>query len=105
MGIPVRLARSLRGAPDEAEAVEHDGRPWTWGRPRRRRAADRAGVDATGRIGLVPENRPEHVAVAAALLATGRRAVPLDPLHQPGRGSGPRTRPERGYAIGGLELG
>ncbi|WP_406630723.1 class I adenylate-forming enzyme family protein [Amycolatopsis sp. WGS_07] len=89
MGIGERAARLLREAPDEAVAVEHDGTQWTWGRLRRCAeavgdAVRGAGIEPGARVGLVLENRPEHVAAFAALLAGGWCAVVVDPL-QPAR--------------------
>lgn len=85
MQFRARFARVLNEAPADAEAVEHDGRWWTWGRMRAcadvvEHLLDGAGVGATGRVGIVLENRPEHVAALIAVLVSGRCAVPLSPL-------------------------
>ncbi|AXB41384.1 class I adenylate-forming enzyme family protein [Amycolatopsis albispora] len=85
MGIADRIERLLREAPDDAEAIEHHGVWWSWGRLRAcAQTADealRAARTGPGaRVGLILDNRPEHVAALAALLAGGRCAVVLNPL-------------------------
>ncbi|WP_330255212.1 AMP-binding protein [Nocardia sp. NBC_00565] len=85
MGIRDRLSRLLAEAPADAEAIEHDELWWTWGQVQETAravidalAGADAGVDA--RVGVVLENRPEHVAVVAAVIASGRCVVMLSPL-------------------------
>ncbi|WP_181779806.1 AMP-binding protein, partial [Pseudonocardia pini] len=85
VGVRDRLAELLRAAPDDAEAIEHDGVWWTWGRVRSCAAAldealTAAGVGVDGRVGIVLENRPEFVAAVASVLAAGRCVVTLSPL-------------------------
>ncbi|MBY8860928.1 long-chain fatty acid--CoA ligase [Nocardia sp. CA2R105] len=90
MGIRDRLSELLAEAPADAEAIEHDEHWWTWGRVRQTAQAVIAELEAAGlgedaRVGVVLENRPEHVAVVAALIASGRCVVTLSPLQPPAR--------------------
>ncbi len=90
MGIRDRLSRLLAEAPADAEAIEHDELWWTWGQVRQTARAvvaelEAAGLGADARVGVVLENRPEHVAVVAALIASGRCAVMISPLQPPAR--------------------
>ncbi|MEU6539086.1 class I adenylate-forming enzyme family protein [Streptomyces sp. NPDC047000] len=85
MGIRDRLSRLLGEAAAEAEAIEHEGRWWTWGQVRRTAGEvmallEEAGLPPGGRVGVVLENRPEHIAVVAAVIASGRCLVMLSPL-------------------------
>ncbi|MER6956308.1 fatty acid--CoA ligase family protein [Streptomyces sp. NPDC000618] len=90
MGIRDRLSRLLAEAAADAEAIEHDGRCWTWGQVQQTaggvvEALDAAGLRTGGRVGVVLENRPEHVAVVAAVIASGRCLVMLSPLQPAAR--------------------
>lgn len=94
MGIRDRLAALLSEAPAEAVAIEASGPHglvwWTWGQVQRVAAAiseelDSAGVGSGGRVGLVVENRPQHVAALVAILAAGRCVVTFSPLQPPPR--------------------
>ncbi|WP_460062955.1 class I adenylate-forming enzyme family protein [Streptomyces sp. YKOK-I1] len=90
MGIRDRLSRLLADAAADAEAIEHDGRWWTWGQVRQTarsvvEALDAAGLGSGARVGVVLENRPEHVAVIAAVIASGRCLVMLSPLQPAAR--------------------
>ncbi|WP_327186098.1 class I adenylate-forming enzyme family protein [Streptomyces sp. NBC_01334] len=85
MGIRDRLSRLLAEAAADAEAIEYDGGWWTWGQVQRTARAlvetlDAMGAQAGARVGVVLENRPEHVAVVAAVIASGRCLVMLSPL-------------------------
>ncbi|MFG3293926.1 class I adenylate-forming enzyme family protein [Streptomyces sp. NPDC048179] len=85
MGIRDRLSRLLGEAAADAQAIEYDGEWWTWGQVRATAGAvtallDEAGLPPGGRVGVVLENRPEHVAVVAAVIASGRCLVMLSPL-------------------------
>ncbi|MFE6821015.1 class I adenylate-forming enzyme family protein [Streptomyces sp. NPDC057690] len=85
MGIRDRLARLLAEAAADAEAIEYDGGWWTWGQVQRTartlgEALDAMGAQAGARVGVVLENRPEHIAVVAAVIASGRCLVMLSPL-------------------------
>ncbi|GAA3526959.1 AMP-binding protein [Amycolatopsis ultiminotia] len=75
----------LRDVPAAAEAIEHDGAWWTWGEVQATARAvsghlDAAGLGVGARVGVVLENRPAHVSVAAAVLASRRCLVTLSPL-------------------------
>lgn len=88
MGIRDRLSRLLTEAPANAEAIEYEGDWWTWGQIQDTardvvEALDALGLPAGGRVGVVLENRPEHVAVVAAVIASGRCVVMLSPLQPP----------------------
>lgn len=90
MRLRSRLAQLLAEAPAEAEAIEHDGVWWTWGRIQQIARAvldalDAAGQHADARIGVVLENRPEHIAALAAVIASGRCVVTLNPLQPAAR--------------------
>ncbi|MCI3277931.1 class I adenylate-forming enzyme family protein [Streptomyces cylindrosporus] len=90
MGIRDRLSRLLSEAAADAEAIEHQGEWWTWGQVQKTArqvtdALDAAGLDAGARVGVVLENRPEHVAVVAAVIASGRCLVMLSPLQPAAR--------------------
>lgn len=90
MGIRDRLSRLLAEAAADAEAIEHEGDWWTWGQVQRTarqvtEALDAAGLKAGARVGVVLENRPEHVAVVAAVIASGRCLVMLSPLQPAAR--------------------
>ena len=83
MSIRSRLDTLLRDAPEDADAVEFEERWVTWGQLR----ATAHGLDEQfahlpvgARIGVVLENRPEHIAAVAWILATGRCVVTLSPL-------------------------
>lgn len=85
MGARGRLAELLGEAPPDAEAVEFGGSWWSWGTIQATvRSLDgllaRLGLGEAARVGVVLENRPEHVAVVIGLLATGRCVVTLSPL-------------------------
>ncbi|MFG3025368.1 class I adenylate-forming enzyme family protein [Streptomyces sp. NPDC048254] len=90
MGIRDRLSRLLAEAAADAEAIEHDGEWWTWGQVQETarqvgEALDAAGLPDGARVGVVLENRPEHVAVVAAVIASGRCLVMLSPLQPAAR--------------------
>ncbi|MFI1357886.1 class I adenylate-forming enzyme family protein [Streptomyces sp. NPDC020898] len=90
MGIRDRLSRLLTEAPADAEAIEYEGEWWTWGQIQETargvvKALDAVGLPAGGRVGVVLENRPEHVAVVAAVIASGRCLVMLSPLQPAAR--------------------
>ncbi|MFJ3895255.1 class I adenylate-forming enzyme family protein [Streptomyces sp. NPDC090083] len=90
MGIRDRLSRLLAEAPAAAEAIEYDQCWWTWGQVQRtakelHETLDAMGLHAGARVGVVLENRPEHVAVVAAVIASGRCLVMLSPLQPAAR--------------------
>lgn len=90
MGIRDQLTRLLAEAPADAEAIEHEEIWWTWGRIQASArsvldALESAGLGAGSRVGVVLENRPEHIAVVTALIASGRCVVLLAPLQPAAR--------------------
>lgn len=108
MGISERAARLLHETPDDAEAVEHDRTWWSWGRVRGcaravGEALRAAGAGPGARVGLILENRPEHVATLAALLAGGWPAVVLNPLQPGARLAADLGRAEVSVVVGGPE--
>jgi len=85
-----RFLRLLDEAPADAEAIEHDGAWTTWGQIRHlsevlERELRSRGLGAGARIGVVLENRPEHVAILLAVIATDRCVVTLSGLQPPQR--------------------
>lgn len=88
MGIRERLEALLREAPENVGALEFDESWVTWGALRdtaRLLEGHFADLPPAARIGVVLENRPEHVAAIACILATGRCIVTLSPLQPPQR--------------------
>jgi long-chain acyl-CoA synthetase len=90
LGVRQRIAQLLREAPADADAVEFDEAWWSWGRLQRTASEvdavlTAAGVRNAGRVGVVLENRPEIVAAALAILASGRCLVTMSPLQPPER--------------------
>lgn len=90
MGIRERLCQLLAEAPPDAEAIEYDDAWWSWGQVQATARAvvdalDAAGLHADARVGVVLENRPEHVATVAAVIASGRCVVTLSPLQPAAR--------------------
>lgn len=93
MTVRKRLALLLNDAPGSAPAIEFGGQWWTWDRVRAaaralERCLDELGVGPAGRVGIVLENRPEHVAAVIAVLATDRCLVTLSGLQPPERLAG-----------------
>lgn len=108
MGIRERLAQLLGEAPDDAVAVEFEASWWSWGRIKAiaaeaTAAFDRAGLGPAARVGLILENRPEHVAVLLAVLATGRCVVTLSPLQPAARLASDIARSELPVVVGSPE--
>ncbi|MFJ4828675.1 class I adenylate-forming enzyme family protein [Streptomyces sp. NPDC088747] len=90
MAARARLAELLDNVPAGAPAVEFDEAWWTWGdlKDVARRLAGvwtEAGTAPAARIGIVLENRPEHLAATVSLLAQGHCLVTLSPLQPPER--------------------
>ncbi|MYQ35424.1 fatty acid--CoA ligase family protein [Streptomyces sp. SID4956] len=90
MGARSRLAELLSKAPAEAQAVEFEESWRSWGDIASvarglGRVLDGASLGPGSRVGVVLENRPEHVAVVVALVASGRCVVTLSPLQPPER--------------------
>ncbi|MEU9271634.1 long-chain fatty acid--CoA ligase [Streptomyces sp. NPDC048251] len=108
MGIRDRLSRLLAEAAADAEAIEHHGQWWTWGQVQRTargavEALDAAGLETGARVGVVLENRPEHVAVVAAVIASGRCLVMLSPLQPAARLAADIARCELPVVVSGAE--
>ncbi|KKD06298.1 class I adenylate-forming enzyme family protein [Streptomyces sp. WM6386] len=108
MGIRDRLSRLLAEAAADTEAIEHDGEWWTWGQVQRtaRQVVERldaAGLRAEARVGVVLENRPEHVAVVAAVIASGRCLVMLSPLQPAARLAADIASCELSVVVSGAE--
>ncbi|MFJ1969471.1 class I adenylate-forming enzyme family protein [Streptomyces sp. NPDC087903] len=108
MGIRDRLSRLLAEAPVDAEAIEHDGAWWTWGQVQEEArgvmdALDTAGLGSGARVGVVLENRPEHVAVVTAVIASGRCLVMLSPLQPAVRLAADVTRCSPPVVVSGAE--
>ncbi|MFE2985779.1 class I adenylate-forming enzyme family protein [Streptomyces sp. NPDC059262] len=85
-----RLAELLSDAPAQAQAVEFEESWWSWGQlsalaGRLNALLDAAGLGAGARVGVVLENRPEHVGTVISLIASGRCVVTLSPLQPPER--------------------
>ncbi|MEV8544812.1 fatty acid--CoA ligase family protein [Streptomyces sp. NPDC051572] len=109
MGIRDRLSRLLAEAPAAAEAIEYDRNWWTWGQVQRtstglREALDAMGLHIGARVGVVLENRPEHVAAVAAVIASGRCLVMLSPLQPASRLAADIARCEPPVVVSGAEV-
>lgn len=109
MGIRERLSSLVREAPAEAGAIELDETWYSWGWVRgvaesAIKQLDAAGIDAAGRVGIVLESRPEHVAVVLAVLATGRCVVTLSPLQPAARLAADISRSELPVVIAAPEI-
>ncbi|MFI0961318.1 class I adenylate-forming enzyme family protein [Streptomyces sp. NPDC021080] len=90
MSARLRFRELLEQAPDDVAAINFEGAWTTWGTLRSVASSLDAALDAHGlgsgaRVGLVIENRPEHVAVIIALLATDRTVVTFSSLQPPAR--------------------
>lgn len=85
-----RFRALLAQAPSDALAIEFDG-SWTpWGTLRAvadslESALASAGLGEASRVGLILENRPEHVAVIMHVLGSDRTVVTLSALQPPAR--------------------
>ncbi|WP_329263846.1 long-chain fatty acid--CoA ligase [Streptomyces sp. NBC_01478] len=109
MGIRDRLSRLLAEAPAAAEAIEYDRSWWTWGQVQRTarglgEALDALGLPVGARVGVVLENRPEHVAVVAAVIASGRCLVMLSPLQPAARLAADLARCTPPVVVSGAEV-
>ncbi|MFC4499417.1 MULTISPECIES: class I adenylate-forming enzyme family protein [Streptomyces] len=108
MGIRDRLSRLLAEAAADAEAIEHHGEWWTWGQVQETardvvEALDAAAPHTGARVGVVLENRPEHIAVVAAVIASGRCLVMLSPLQPATRLAADIARCELPVVVSGAE--
>jgi long-chain acyl-CoA synthetase len=109
VGIRRRLTELLSDAPASADAVEFDDSWWSWGDLRHTAWAlelllGPAGLGPASRIGVALENRPEHVAVVAALVAFGRCLVTLSPLQPAERLAADITRSQLPVVIASAEI-
>src|SRR5215207_8912359 len=109
MTVRDRLAQLLREAPSEADALEFEGRWWSWGRLQSAAAAveealSAAGLGPAGRVGVVLENRPEITAAVLAVLASGRCLVTMSPLQPPDRLAADITRSGVPVLLAGPEV-
>lgn len=89
-GLRRRYQELLTEAPEDAPAVEFDGTWCNWGQMRSvadqlEVALTKHGLGDAARVGIVLENRPEHVAALVTMLATDRCMVALSPLQPPER--------------------
>lgn len=80
-----RFRMLLDEAPAEVPAIEFDGRWTTWGEIRQvARAIEQTlaslGLNGGARIGVVLEDRPEHVAALLAIIASNQCVVTISPL-------------------------
>ncbi|MBX6389465.1 MAG: AMP-binding protein [Frankia sp.] len=105
MGARERFRQLLAQAPADAEAIEFDLRWTTWGTIQSiARALDEIllarGLGPGARVGLIMENRPEHVAVIIALLATDRIVVSFSSLQPPARLAADIVRGNVGVLVG-----
>jgi acyl-CoA synthetase (AMP-forming)/AMP-acid ligase II len=112
VGISARLAQLLAEAPDAAEVIETgagaEASWWTWGNLRAVARAveetlETAALGPGARVGVVLENRPEHVGVLAAILADERCVVTLSPLQPAARLAADITRSELPVVVGSPE--
>lgn len=90
MSARTRFLRLLDEAPGEAHAIEHEGAWTTWGTLRRLSEQLDAvlrerGLGAGTRVGVVLDNRPEHVAMLLSTIATDRCVVTLSGMQPPQR--------------------
>src|SRR3546814_12973444 len=79
MGSRERFRQLLAEAPAEVEAIEHDERWFTWGQLRDVADSLQSALvglgDAALRVGVILENRPEHVATPIGLIRSEERRV------------------------------
>lgn len=90
MGVSGRLRALLAGVPAGADAI-HFADMWTTWSDLARLSRDldellgELGLGAAARVGVILENRPEHVGTVVSLLATERCIVSLSPLQPDAR--------------------
>ncbi|MRJ77282.1 AMP-binding protein [Aeromicrobium sp. SMF47] len=109
MGFRSRFAQLLDEAPEGAPAIEFEGRWVSWGLLQ---SVSRA-IDAIlhehsfgegTRVGIVLENRPEHVGAMLGLMATRRCLVTLSPLQPPERLSADIERSDVPFVVVSTEM-
>ncbi|WP_162448498.1 class I adenylate-forming enzyme family protein [Phytoactinopolyspora mesophila] len=88
MGFADRLAGAVAAPPAHADALVHQDGWWTWGHMRALMAATEDFLQAAGcgsqqRVGIVLDNKPEHIAAALAVLSSGRCLVSLSAIQPP----------------------
>jgi long-chain acyl-CoA synthetase len=89
-GLRLRFEELLAEVAEGVPAVEFEDVWFSWGQMRSVRdqldaALTKHGLEKAARVGIVLENRPEHVAVLVASIATDRCLVMLSPLQPPER--------------------
>jgi long-chain acyl-CoA synthetase len=104
-----RLAFWLEHAPDDAEVVSFEDVWWRWSDIRRVvRDLDATlvelGLGPGARIGVALNNRPEHVCVLLAVLATGRCLTTLSPLQPADRLAADITRSDLPVVIAAADV-
>jgi len=109
MSARARFKQLLAEAPSDAPAIEFEGEWTTWGTLRSVATSLDAALTAAGlgehsRVGLILENRPEHVAALMCLLATDRTVVTLSPLQPPARLSADMTRSDLPAVVGTVAM-
>ncbi|WP_017936514.1 class I adenylate-forming enzyme family protein [Nocardioides sp. Iso805N] len=85
-----RFRDLLAQAPADREAIDFEGQWTSWGTVQSvARSLDNAlnerGLGEAARVGLILENRPEHVAALLEILASGRTVVTFSGLQPPAR--------------------
>ncbi|RNL61081.1 long-chain fatty acid--CoA ligase [Nocardioides marmoriginsengisoli] len=80
-----RFRLLLENAPGDARAIEFEGRWTTWGELRQvastiQQSLRTLGLNGAARIGVVLEDRPEHVAALLAIIAGDQCVVTVSPL-------------------------
>ncbi|WFQ80768.1 long-chain fatty acid--CoA ligase [Xenorhabdus sp. SF857] len=85
MGIREHFKRLLYETPDDANAIEYLQSWWTWAKIRGitnriDELLQKTGVPKFERVGVILENRPEHIAVLLKLLESKQTIVVLNPL-------------------------
>ncbi|MET0931855.1 MAG: class I adenylate-forming enzyme family protein [Aeromicrobium sp.] len=109
MGLQDRLGQLLQEAPAHVETVNLGETWWTWGQLGDvMRAVDQActsaGLGAGARVGVVLRNRPEAVAVALGVLASGRCITTLNPMQPSSRLATDIARSAPPMVIGHVEV-
>jgi acyl-coenzyme A synthetase/AMP-(fatty) acid ligase len=105
VGTRARFRELLAKAPADATAIEFEGAWTTWGTLRAvgddlEGALTEAGLGAGTRVGLILENRPEHVAVIVKVLGSDRTVVTLSSLQPPARLSADIARSDLPVVVG-----
>lgn len=104
-----RFALLLAQAPPATPAIVHEGAWWNWSDVQRvaaelETALTGLGLGAAARIGLALENRPQHLSVAFAVLATGRCVTTLGPMQPAERLAADIARSELPVVIGSPDV-